>query len=58
MTEQMKKILLSELHKLSPLAQEAVWELLLLHEEHQDFIDAEEFLSELSECTNAFARRG
>ena len=48
MNEQMKKTLLSELHKLSPLAQVAVNELLADYDERRLVIDAENFLHELS----------
>lgn len=47
MTEQAREILLAELCKLSPIAQEAVQELLSLYDEHRNYIEAEKFLSEL-----------
>lgn len=47
MNEQTKQILLSELHKLSPLAQSAVNELLADYDERRLVIDAENFLHEL-----------
>ncbi len=47
MNEQMKEILLSELYKLSPLAQKAVEELLDDYEERRLVVDAENFLHEL-----------
>ena len=48
MTEQMKEILLAELHKLSPLAQKAVHELLATYAESSAAFDAENFLLELT----------
>lgn len=47
MTEDVQRILASELYKLSPIAQEAVNELLSLYEEYRSIIEAEKFLSEL-----------
>ena len=48
MTEQTRKILLSELHKLSPSAREAVNELLSDYEKHCATFNAEKFLYELT----------
>ncbi|MBR0289747.1 MAG: hypothetical protein IJQ82_12285, partial [Selenomonadaceae bacterium] len=48
MTEKSRKILLSELYKLSPLAQEAVNELLAGYEERRTILNAEKFLYELT----------
>ena len=48
MTEQTRKILLSELHKLSPSAREAVNELLADYEKHCATFNAEKFLYELT----------
>ena len=47
MTEQAREVLLAELCRLSPIAQEAVQELLSLYDEHRNNIEAEKFLSEL-----------
>lgn len=47
MNERMKKVLLAELHKLSPIAQQAVNELLADYEERRLVIEAENFLHEL-----------
>ena len=47
MNEQMKKILLAERHKLSPIAQKAVNELLADYEERRLMIEAENFLQDL-----------
>ena len=49
MTEKGRKALIAEMYKLSPLAQETVNELLKIHDERQNILEAEKFLYELPE---------
>lgn len=49
MTEKGRKALMAEMHKLSPLAQDTVNELLAIYDERQNIFAAEKFLCELPE---------